>query len=110
MIGLAENSRSGREPRLAPGSPFARGPQDASLLRSNPALDEPPVTQTAATRAQEALTSSPIYALRELRIERSGETLLLQGRVATFYQKQLAQEAVRAVAQGIQVENLIDVA
>jgi hypothetical protein len=39
----------------------------------------------------------------------SGRAICLSGRVATFYHKQLAQEVVRAVADGVQVVNSVDV-
>ena len=61
------------------------------------------------TRAQRALSSSPIYALRELRVEHVEDNLLIRGRVTSFYHKQLAQEAVRAVADGLKVVNSIEV-
>ena len=60
-------------------------------------------------RAQRALASSPIYALRELRVEQTGELLLISGLVSSYYHKQLAQEVVRAVAEGIEVVNSIHV-
>ena len=60
-------------------------------------------------RAQSALRVSPIYALRELRVEQTGDALLISGLVASFYHKQLAQEVVRAVAEGIEVINSIHV-
>ena len=60
-------------------------------------------------RAQVALTSSPIYLLRQLHVERLDDSLLLSGRVDTYYHKQLAQELVRAVCNDIQVVNAIDV-
>jgi uncharacterized NAD-dependent epimerase/dehydratase family protein len=60
-------------------------------------------------RAQRALTASPIFALRELRVENAGEALLISGLVSSFYHKQLAQEVVRAVAEGIAVVNSIHV-
>ena len=60
-------------------------------------------------RAQVALATNSIFALRELRVERDGEVLIISGRVASFYYKQLAQEVVRAVARGVTVENSIDV-
>jgi len=60
-------------------------------------------------RAQRALASSPIQALRELRVEELDEGLLIRGWVSSFYHKQLAQEAVRAVAEGISVVNSVDV-
>jgi len=61
------------------------------------------------SKAQTALSASPVFALRELQVEQSGETLLIRGRVRSFYHKQLAQEAVRHVAQGVEVVNSIDV-
>jgi hypothetical protein len=71
------------------------------------------MVETLATdiqrRAQRALTSSPIYALRELRVEQTGEVLVLSGLVSSYYHKQLAQEVVRAVAEGIEVVNSIHV-
>lgn len=62
-----------------------------------------------AERAQRALSSSPIFALRDLKVEREGEVLWIHGRVSSFYHKQLAQEAIRALAEGLQVVNSIDV-
>ena len=65
--------------------------------------------QDVGPRAQEALFTSPIYALRDLRVEQRGECLLISGLVASFYHKQLAQEVVRAVAEGCEVINSIRV-
>ena len=59
--------------------------------------------------AQGALASSPIFALRELQVEREEDSLLISGQVDSFYHKQLAQEVVRAVAEGCRVVNSIDV-
>ena len=70
---------------------------------------EEPVTMDVESRARSALMASPIYALRQLNVERSGGTLLLSGRVETFYYKQMAQEAVRTVCDGLQVVNSVDV-
>ena len=58
-------------------------------------------------RAQTALDSSPIYDLRDLRVDRHEQTLLISGSVSSFYHKQLAQEAVRSVCDGIEVVNSI---
>lgn len=62
-----------------------------------------------ARRAQSALASSPVYALRDIRVLEDGDHLLLEGEVASFYHKQLAQEAVRAVARHAQLTNAISV-
>jgi hypothetical protein len=52
-------------------------------------------------KAQQALSSSLVYALRELLIERDGETLVITGEVSSFYHKQLAQEIVRHAIQHV---------
>lgn len=59
--------------------------------------------------AQTALGASSIPALRQLQVERDGDSLVLSGRVATFYFKQLAQEIVRGSARGMTVVNQIEV-
>ena len=62
-------------------------------------------------RAQAALASSAVHELRELQVEvvDGGQSLLLYGSVSSFYHKQLAQEAVRAVCLGVNVINSIRV-
>ena len=67
------------------------------------------LTDDVQLRAKKALQKSPIYDLRELCVDSDGDHLLISGRVASFYHKQLAQEAVRAVAKGIHVVNSIEV-
>jgi len=60
-------------------------------------------------RAQDALAASPVVALRDLKVDLTDNVLMIRGAVTSFYHKQLAQEAVRAVAEGIAVVNAIDV-
>lgn len=67
-------------------------------------------TSEILPRAQSALANSPIYELRDLQVEHRGGSLLISGAVSSFYHKQLAQEVVRSVCQGIDVVNAIDVA
>jgi hypothetical protein len=50
-----------------------------------------------APHVQTVLCSSPISELRDLRIEQRNGTIIILGRVSSFYHKQLAQEAVRAI-------------
>ncbi len=59
--------------------------------------------------AQEALASSAIFDLRELLVQRQGESLLISGRVNCFYHKQLAQETVRPHAANLRVVNEVSV-
>jgi hypothetical protein len=62
------------------------------------------------SRVQTALAASPIYALRELRVERhENSSLRLRGLVGSFYHKQLAQEVVRSLAANVEVINLVSV-
>ena len=63
----------------------------------------------ARPRAQAALTSSPIYELRDLSVETHDGSLLISGCVSSFYHKQLAQEVVRTVCTDVEVINSIDV-
>lgn len=56
-----------------------------------------------------ALAESSVSELRFLRVDESEDTLRLTGRVKSFYHKQLAQEAIRPVAEGRQVLNSVDV-
>ena len=65
--------------------------------------------KTIQPRAQKALSASPVFALRELRVDEREERLMISGLVSSFYHKQLAQEVVRAVAEGIEVVNTITV-
>jgi len=50
-----------------------------------------------------------VVALRDLKVDLTDNVLMIRGAVTSFYHKQLAQEAVRAVAEGIAVVNAIDV-
>jgi len=65
--------------------------------------------QDVQSRAQTALAKSPFYELREVQVEQRDQMLLLSGAVSTFYHKQLAQEVVRSVCQGVEVINSIRV-
>ena len=50
-------------------------------------------------RAQKALANSPILELRVLRVDQQNGSIFISGSVSSFYHKQLAQEAVRAVCK-----------
>ena len=70
---------------------------------------ESTIEQDAANAASKVLANSPVIELRFLRVDHSENELQLSGRVRSFYHKQLAQEAVRPVAGGMQVVNRVDV-
>jgi hypothetical protein len=75
------------------------GRKDMDVRESTPGAND------VERRAQAALAASPIYVLRELRVERLKDQLILTGHVDSYYHKQLAQEVIRAVAAGLRVVN-----
>ena len=72
-------------------------------------VDENVVDENVQPRAKAALTGSPFYELRALQVEYRDGTLLLSGHVSSFYHKQLAQEVVRAVCEGVKLVNSVQV-
>ncbi len=54
---------------------------------------------------RDALAQSPIQSHRKIRVEQSGDTLFLHGRVESYYYKQLAQEVVRNLCRGVHLAN-----
>jgi osmotically-inducible protein OsmY len=57
----------------------------------------------------DALTTSPHVPIHDVRVEAADGRVILQGSVRTFFQKQMAQEAVRRVDGVQQIENLLQV-
>jgi osmotically-inducible protein OsmY len=79
-------------------------------------LEQPTSTQSCerydlSSLARQYLEHHPHFRGRvnDVFIEHRGRTLLLTGKLPTFYLKQLVQEAVRHVPGVQQVRNLIDV-
>ena len=73
---------------------------------------EMPLRETAddvQSRAQQALQSSPLPALRGVEVLQLGEHIFISGRVPSFYLKQQAQELIRDVCDGHRVVNAIEV-
>ena len=52
------------------------------------------VSTLPPSRAHLALRHSPIPALRNLSLDESDEAVVITGSVASYYQKQLAQESI----------------
>lgn len=61
-------------------------------------------------RVHHALNESPYLVRRKLRFETSEGRVVLRGTVASYFQKQMAQEALRRI-DGIEaIENQLEVA
>lgn len=64
---------------------------------------------TLAQRVDEAIQMNPHVDGRTLRFETDGARVVLQGKVKSYFQKQMAQEVVRRVAGVEQIENCLEV-
>jgi osmotically-inducible protein OsmY len=64
---------------------------------------------TLATRVDQAIQTNPYINCRTLRFETEGSRVVLQGSVKSYFQKQMAQEAVRKVEGVEQIENCLEV-
>ena len=82
------------------------------VLQGMEPMTEPSLLVSAdelLARAQRALESSPVFGLRSLQVQCGDEALVITGRVASFYHKQLAQEIVLAIAGSTIVLNQVRV-
>jgi osmotically-inducible protein OsmY len=60
-------------------------------------------------RIHRALSTNPYVPNRQVRIEANEGRVVLKGNVGSFFQKQMAQEAIRRV-DGVQlIDNLLEV-
>ncbi|MBI1902037.1 MAG: BON domain-containing protein [Planctomycetia bacterium] len=62
-----------------------------------------------ATRIERAIRRKTNDKVRALRVEVSRDTVVLAGRCATFYCKQLAQQAAMTLVDGRELQDLIEV-
>ncbi len=69
----------------------------------------PLVTSSLAERVDTAIQASPHRFGRQLRFETAGGHVVLQGRVGTYFQKQMAQETVRRVEGVHTIDNNLEV-
>ena len=74
---------------------------DISLLDSKPTMGD------VSKSVQDAFQKSPVHGLRELQVEQVGSSILISGKVSSFYQKQLAQEVVRHLDPAARIVNSI---
>jgi hypothetical protein len=61
----------------------------------------------SAPRAAQRLEDSSQHELRRLRVVETDSSVILEGRVTSYYLKQLAQELVRPAADGRRVVNRV---
>jgi osmotically-inducible protein OsmY len=67
-------------------------------------------SQPLFDRIHEALITSPhVPSRRQLRVEAADGHVVLQGNVGSFFEKQMAQEAIRRVDGVERIENRLEV-
>jgi hypothetical protein len=59
--------------------------------------------------AQSLLDGNSLIDLRTVTVDRDGDRLVLHGRVCSFYAKQVAQETIRPAADGMILDNRLQV-
>jgi len=60
-------------------------------------------------RIRDALTTNPHLPNKQVRIETTDGCVVLKGNVRSFYQKQMAQEAIRRIDGVQRIDNLLEV-
>jgi osmotically-inducible protein OsmY len=67
-------------------------------------------TQPLFDRIHEALTLNPhVPSRRQLRVEAANGHVVLQGSVGSFFEKQMAQEAIRRIDGVQRIDNRLEV-
>jgi hypothetical protein len=69
----------------------------------------PASNSTLASRIDQAIQTNPYVNGRTLRFETDGSRVVLQGSVKSYFQKQMAQEAIRKVDGVEQIDNRVEV-
>ena len=108
--------RQRADPPHGPVAPSPHSSGDASATRR---LSEPITTvydggghtqlQALTHELRSALSSCSSPELRRVSVEVERGKIRLMGTVASFYQKQLAQETIRPLTQGLEIDNQIAV-
>lgn len=60
-------------------------------------------------RVSQALRKTSHWAFRGIEVSVQNEVVLIEGQVASYYQKQLAQESVRKIIPDAQIRNELNV-
>ncbi len=94
--GQTAHSNGAANPLVEP-KPFVKEPKDMS------------VTMPVSSRVVQALRQSTMPALRRLAVEEDETTVVITGRVGSYYLKQLAQETVMVFRGDRRVENRVKV-
>ncbi len=68
-----------------------------------------PMDTSFEQRVHAAIHENPFLAGRRLQLEMDGGRVILHGTVGSYFQKQMAQESLRAIAGVTQIDNRLEV-
>jgi osmotically-inducible protein OsmY len=60
-------------------------------------------------RIRDALITNPHLPTKQVHVEANADCVVLRGNVSSFYEKQMAQEAIRRVDGVQRIDNLLEV-
>ena len=108
---LAELGVQTAQEKTSAISPAASGLTHLSQSFDGAALGNPTVMPeiSLAERVDSAIATSPFLSGRRLRFETVGGRVVLQGVVGTYFQKQMAQEAIRRIEGVEAIDNCLEV-
>lgn len=69
----------------------------------------PSLPSALALRVDQAIKTNPYVNGRTLRFETEGSRVVLQGKVQSYFQKQMAQEVIRKVEGVEEIDNCLEV-
>src|SRR6188768_162235 len=84
-------------------------PEHCGFLMSATTLKSSSFEPNLAARVDQALQTNPYVSGRTLRFETEGSRVVLQGKVKSYFQKQMAQEVIRKVAGVEEIDNCLEV-
>jgi osmotically-inducible protein OsmY len=67
------------------------------------------ISSPLSDRIRDALTTNPHLPKQQFRVEAADGLVVLKGSVQSFYQKQMAQEAIRRLDGVERIDNLLEV-
>ena len=85
-------------------------PSQTAKVATTPLKQTEPEGRTLAARVQRSILRLAPGRIRNLNVSVRRGTIFIYGRCSTFYCKQIAQHAAMELAEGEQVQNLIEVA
>ena len=98
---------NGRIRPAASGCRILLKPFAPELVETN--MNATPAPAPLFDRIHTALTANPFVPNRQVHVEAAEGRVVLKGNVGSFFQKQMAQEAIRRV-DGVQlIDNLLEV-